>query len=365
MTMRCDERGNLIPGIEDNSTRLTAEAEWKRSFMTDGGLVVTPLLGFQGDTTYVNQSNDSIAALDAMAAQPSTAAGVDLRSAYYRAMPTAGMEIRWPVLFSDSNGSHVLEPMAQLFARPDEPFADRYSVPNEDAQSFVFDAATLFERDKFSGYDRIEGGTRANIGLRYSGSFDNGWATNALFGQSYQIAGENSFASPDYVHVGAYSGLETPTSDYVGLVGFASPFGLSASVSGRFDEQTFELRRTEAKAGYSTGVFNLTGNYTFIQAQPLYGFSDDRHEAGAGASLRFHENWRVFGSGTYDLDSRVLISDSLGLAYDDECFAYAFTMSTTRDADEDGDTERKFGFSVSLRTLGDLGNNSAGTAFTR
>ena len=72
-----DERGNLIQGIEGNSTRLTAEAEWKRSFITDGGLVVTPLLAFQGDTTYVNQSDYSLAALDAMAAQPATAAGVD------------------------------------------------------------------------------------------------------------------------------------------------------------------------------------------------------------------------------------------------------------------------------------------------
>ena len=63
----------------------------------------------------------------------------------------------------------------------------------------------------------------------------------------------------------------------------------------------------------------------------------------------------------------MLISDSIGLAYDDECFAYAFSMSTERDADDGGDTERKFGFSVSLRTLGDFGNGTgdSGTAFTR
>ena len=60
-------------------------------------------------------------------------------------------------------------------------------------------------------------------GFATAAVIDNGWVTNALFGQSYQVGGENSFASPDYVHVGAYSGLETPTSDYVGLVGFASP----------------------------------------------------------------------------------------------------------------------------------------------
>ena len=36
--------------------------------------------------------------------------------------------------------------------------------PNEDAQSLVFDETNLFAWNKFSGYDRIEGGTRLNYG---------------------------------------------------------------------------------------------------------------------------------------------------------------------------------------------------------
>ena len=36
--------------------------------------------------------------------------------------------------------------------RNNERFAGQ--LPNEDAQSMVFDATTLFERDKFSGFDR-------------------------------------------------------------------------------------------------------------------------------------------------------------------------------------------------------------------
>ncbi|MGO4841128.1 LPS assembly protein LptD, partial [Rhizobiaceae sp. 2RAB30] len=135
--------------------------------------------------------------------------------------------------------------------RPDESYSGKLGIPNEDAQSFVFDATTLFERDKFSGYDRIEGGTRANIGFRYSGSFGGGWTTNAIVGQSYHIAGDNSFDNPDLVNVGAYSGLETERSDYVGLVGFATPFGLSASASTRRDVQTLDVRRADFRDGLS------------------------------------------------------------------------------------------------------------------
>lgn len=355
-----DDRSPLVRGIEGDSTRLTAEAEWKRSYITDGGLVVTPLLAFQADTTYVSQSQRSIDAINTMAGDPDISVAADIRSAYYRAMATAGLELRWPVLFSTTSATHVLEPMAQVFARPDARYEETLGIPNEDAQSFVFDASSLFERDKFSGYDRIEGGSRANIGLRYSGSFGDGWATNALFGQSYQLAGDNPFAAPDLVNVGAYSGLDTETSDYVGLAGFTAPNGLSASVSARFDEQTFEIRRAETKVGYFSAPLSLTAQYAFIQAQPLYGFSEDRREVTLAASSRVHENWRAFGSGTYDLEAGVLVRNSLGFAYDDECFSYTMTWSTKRDNDQvisnREDDEHSIGFNISFRTLGDFGS---------
>jgi LPS-assembly protein len=355
---------DAVNGIENTSSRLTAEGEWKRSFVSDGGLVMTPLLAFQADTTQVNYSSDSVAAINNMALNhPGGSFLTDIKDAYQRLLATAGLELRFPVLFASDNSSHVIEPMAQLFARNDEPYSDTLGIPNEDAQSFVFDATSLFERDKFSGYDRIEGGTRANVGFRYSGAFGSGWTTNGIVGQSYQLAGENSFAAPDLVNAGAYSGLETETSDFVGLIGFASPFGLSASASARLDEQTLEMRRGELKAGYTGDAFSVSARYAFIQAQPLYGFDEDRRELSLGGSARLHENWRVFGSGTYDFEQSVLVSDSFGFAYDDECFTYLMTFAETRDRDTEEVTQ-SIGFNVSFRTLGDFGSASDTSTLT-
>ena len=353
-----------VRGIEGDSGRLTGEAEWKKTLITDGGLVITPLLAFQADANYANASTASLNAIDAMAANPAVAdayPGVtsDFRSSFARYMATLGLEMRWPVLFSGVGSSHVIEPVGQLFVRPDEQYVGGLAIPNEDAQSFVFDASTLFERDKFSGYDRIEGGTRVNLGVRYSGSYDNGWSTNALFGQSYHIAGRNSFASPDLVNVGAASGLETDRSDFVGLVGVSSPTGFSASLSGRFDEQTFEVRRAEAKAAVPVGPLSLSGQYAFIQAQPLYGFDEDRHEVSMAGSLRLDENWRLFGSGTYDLKENIVTQKGLGFSYSDECFTYLMTFSETES--RSGKVSQNIGFNISFRTLGDFG--SATSAF--
>jgi len=345
----------VVRGVGGLDGRLTAEAEWKRSMVTDGGLVVTPSLHLRGDTIYTRVDGMSVAGITQMAATRSVVA--DIRAAYNRFMATAGLEVRWPVLFSLTSSSHVLEPMAQVFARPDEQFAGTLGIPNEDAQSFVFDATTLFERDKFSGYDRMEGGTRVNMGVRYSGVFASGWTMNAIVGQSYHVAGANSFASPDLLNVGAFSGLETPTSDFVGLAGFATPWGLSASASARFDEQSWEIRRFEAKAGLNLSRFSVTGKYAFIQAQPLYGFPADRREVTVSGSARLHEYWRIFASGTYDLQTNMLVSDSIGFSYDDECFTYSMTLAESRDRNT-GEVDQSIGFRLAFRTIGDFGSNS-------
>ncbi len=345
-----------IRGIEGSTTRLTAEAEWKRSFITPGGLMLTPILHARADAINVDYEGGSVAAINNYAMLNGVSA--DMRSSYTRATATAGLEARWPFLFATAGSSHVVEPMAQIFARPDAPYGDTVGIPNEDAQSMVFDATNLFERDKFSGYDRIEGGVRANLGLRYSGSFDNGWSTNALFGQSFHLAGENPYTSPDLVHAGAASGLETDRSDYVGMVGLASPTGLSLAAGARFDEKTFDVRRTDVSAAYTSRPVSVSGVYSFIEAQPDYGFADDRREVRGNASVRIHDNWRVFGGGTYDLTNDVMTRKSIGFAYDDDCFAFSISMSETEHPTSH-EKSRNFGFMVSLRTIGEFGSTTS------
>ncbi len=344
--------GTKLQGLEGKSSRVTAEAEWKRSFVAENGFVLTPILHARGDAIYTDLSAGAANEINSFGPSEN-----GVRSAYYRSMATAGLEARWPILFSTASSTHVLEPMAQIFARPNEPYHDRVGIPNEDAQSMVFDATTLFERDKFSGYDRIEGGTRANIGLRYSGTFAAGWTAHGLFGQSYHLAGANSYAAPDLVHAGAYSGLESDVSDYVGQFGIVTPNGLAFSAAGRFDEETFELRRAEVKAGGAVGPVTANVRYAYIQRQPFYGFDEDRREVTAQTSVRFNENWRGFASGTYELESQTLVKNTIGFAYDDECFTYLMTFSQERDIDG-SDTKQSFGFNISLRTLGDFGSSS-------
>ncbi|WP_454287520.1 LPS-assembly protein LptD [Rhizobium arsenicireducens] len=330
-----------FPGLKGTSSRLTGELEWKRTLSVPGGLQLTPLLAARGDAY----------GLDVNAPADYTG-NVTSQTAETRYMLTAGLEARYPLLITTNNSSHIIEPIAQIYARNDEQLAGR--LPNEDAQSFVFDATNLFDRDKFSGYDRVEGGTRANVGLRYTGSFDNGFGVRGVFGQSYHIAGLNSFATDDLVKVGTDSGLETSRSDLVGMAGVDMPNGLSVATNVRLDERTLALRRADANVSFSNETLQTSLTYTQIAAQPEYGLAARNDEIQSASSIKVSEYWSLFGSITWDIDDSIINRKGIGISYADECTVFSLVYSDKYDPEEESASDWSIGARLTFRTLGDV-----------
>jgi LPS-assembly protein len=242
--------------------------------------------------------------------------------------------------------------MAQLIVRPNEMLDGQ--LPNDDAQSLVFSDANLFSWDKFSGFDRAEGGTRLNVGLRYVGTFQNGVAIDGLFGQSYQIAGENSFADPDIANVGAESGLETTRSDYVGRLSVDTGVGPRFTARGRLDESPFALQRAELEATNAIGPITASAAYLYLRDFPNNeSVNTPTSVVRTAASLNVVENWRVYGSLAYDITNSALASNTLGVAYDNSCFTFALAYSETREDYSDVGAQRRINFLIQLRTLAD------------
>ncbi|ATN33783.1 Organic solvent tolerance protein [Rhizobium sp. ACO-34A] len=328
-------------GLKGTMSRMTGEVEWKRSFIVPGGLQLTPLLAARGDAFGLDMDAPSNYAGDFHSDATAT-----------RAMLTAGLEARYPILMTTANSTHIIEPIAQIYARNNEQLAGM--LPNEDSQSFVFDATNLFERDKFSGYDRVEGGTRANIGVQYTGTFDNGFGLRGIFGQSYHLAGQNSFATDDLVYAGANSGLETDVSDYVAMAGIDMPNGIGLSTSVRLDEKTLELQRTDAAISYSNKRLQSQLVFTQLEAQPEYGFARDNQAIQTSHTLKINEFWSVFGSLTYDIDDNVFARRSIGLSYADECTILTVAFSDKYDPDAEVASDWTIAGRLTFRTLGDI-----------
>lgn len=370
----------LVRGLAGNISRATAELSWRRNFIDPIGQVWTPYASLRADVFSVNPS--TTAYYNAYAARIADASN----EVFGRAMPAIGLMYRYPFVAKTSWGTHIIEPVAQIVARPNETKSLR--VANEDSQSLVFDDTNLFEwSGKFSGYDRLEGGTRANVGALYTGRFGNEAYANLLLGQSYHLAGRNSFARGDLVNTGLDSGLETDRSDIVARAQFSPIKNLVLSGATRLNESNFETQRVDAAATYSTSVVSASVSYGRYEPQPNLGINRRREGLGLSSSVAVTQNWKVRAGVLFDLDkykydreryrdalaayqlSRTgtapvypntgifqTASTSFGINYTDECtvFDIAYSQSyADRQAGATRDT-RTVLFRLELRTLGEI-----------
>src|SRR5204863_3632968 len=117
----------LLRGIPGNYSRFSAETQWRRSYTDPFGQVFTPFALVRADAAAISIRNDA-----GVSNYLSTGDSTE-----FRAMPTVGVEYRYPFINAQSWGTQTIEPIAQIIVRPDEPRIGR--LPNEDAQSLIFD----------------------------------------------------------------------------------------------------------------------------------------------------------------------------------------------------------------------------------
>jgi LPS-assembly protein len=333
---------NLTRGPAGTFARFSSEAEWQGQVIGPAGMVFMPFSYARGDAFLLSPTDPN-----------DFAAGLTSANSVGRGMAAIGLEWTWPWLLTNGGSAHVMGPRAQLIVRPSEMWAG--ALPNNDAQSLVFDDSSLFAWDKFSGWDRTEGGSRLNFGLQYAGTFAAGMTIDALVGESVHLAGLNSFAVTDLTGIGPGSGLETTWSDIVSRVAVIGPSGHSVTARGRFDETNFLLNRGELEAAGPLGPFTASTSLIFIRGIRPETDSNaltNAYVVRGAASANFEENWRAFGAFAYDIQNAALIGRTLGLAYDDECLSFSIAYNVTRANYSDIVPNQEVWLRLQLRTLG-------------
>ena len=342
----------LLRGIPGMYTRSSAEADWRRTFVTDSGMMITPFAGVRGDIAQLDVQN-----------QPGVSNYINPGdSELARAMPDVGVEYRYPFVNVQPWGTQTIEPIAQLILRPNETQIGKF--PNEDAQSVVFSDSNLFSIDKFSGYDRVEGGGRVNAGFQYTAQVNKAGYFNVLFGQSYQIYGLNSYSVADLTNTGFESGLDKTFSDYVGRVMYQPNDVFSFTARGRFssggydpgvgqDVAPFTPQRLEFETRANFDRWTVQLMYGDYAPQPEIGFLFRRDELLTGAAVKVTQNWVLLGSLRYDLAVNQFDQTRFGIGYTDDCLLVALNFVTgfiyTGTTTVPNNTVM---FQFSLRTLG-------------
>ena len=340
----------MLRGIAGDYARASGQASWQRSYIDPIGEVWKPFafarldgeataLDENGSITYASSLGSSTVANSSQAAFFS---GHD-QGAFARAMAGVGLEYRYPFVLTSPWGTQTITPIGQLIVRPSEVIPA--IQPNEDSQSLVFDETNLFAWNKFSGYDRVEGGTQFNYGLQYTANLLSGGHANFVAGQSIQVAGQNSYLLYDVANVGQDSGLDRTFSNYVAgetLQPTSAPLWLISKQ--QFDSTTFQLDRFDAIA--KATVAGLTGSvdYALYAAQPALGWEYPREGLTGNASYKFLDRWSVDGSLVLDMSRHYYdtvgqttpifypVGYSLGVGYKDDCTTLTVRYSSSLSA---------------------------------
>jgi len=378
----------MLRSIAGDYTRASGQASWQRSYIDGIGEVWKPFVfaRLDGEATELNE-NGSITYASGLgtstvanSSQAAFFSGGD-QGAFARRMAGLGLEWQYPFALTNAWGSQTITPIAQFIARPSEVIPR--IQPNEDAQSLVFDDTNLFAWNKFSGYDRIEGGTRLNYGLQYTANFANGGHANVVAGESIQVAGQNSYTLFDMANTGMDSGLDKKFSNFVAgemIQPTSAPISLLSKQ--QFDSATFQLDRFDAIAKATIGGVTGSLDYALYAAQPALGWEYPREGLTGNASYKFLDRWSIDGSLVLDMsrhyydipgqETPVLypIGYSFGLGYKDECTTLTLRYSASVSAPAafaeyaggpltylPATRNQTFMFQLVLRTLGDIRAN--------
>jgi LPS-assembly protein len=379
----------MLRGVAGDYARATTQISWASKYVDPLGEVWKPFifarasgentdLNTTGSYTYGSGVVPTVGNTIPNYAQPAFFNGQSSEAAA-TGMAGVGVEYRYPFVSNSYFGQQMITPIGQLIARPDEVVPKLQ--PNEDAQSLVFDTSNLFAWDKYSGYDRTEGGARFNYGAQYTDNLPNGGHVEVIGGQSIQVAGQNSYTIADAANTGLDSGLDRMYSDFVAGETL-QPFSLPISFTTRqqFDPTTSNLTRFDGVVSAHFGDVGLNVDYARYGAQPLLGWAFPREGVTASANYKPKDGgFFVNGSVTVDMSRHYYDANgqntpqflatgySLGAGYQDSCTTIsAIYSSYVSDPLSTGvgvppaiTRDQTLLFQLTLRTLGDIKASSS------
>jgi len=288
------------PGLD--SSRVSGGLDWRRIFTADAGLRVEP---------FVNLRLDGYTVSDIL-----TGVGNNTRTENEaRAVGVAGADISYPLYRRWRDATVVLEPLAQIALSPKVRQVtighDATGKPiflDEDSIAFEFDETTLFQANKFPGYDLYEDGLRLNVAGRASILWDDGRRASLLVGRSFRDKPNNVFAPG--------SGLTGRSSDWI-VAGDAQPIqGLSFFGRARLDADTLEVHRIEAGVNvnnkWGSGYVRYLKDDQGINGVPIKNLD-------LGGDINVTQHWGVSAYGNRDLIQNAWVIRDVGVFYKDDC----------------------------------------------
>ena len=311
------ERGGGV-----DSRRASGEVDWRRAFTLSSGIRFEPFTLVRGDA--YNIANSPLG-----------------DGSKTRGYATAGLDVSWPLFRPLGTGSLIVEPLAQLLVSNESD--DDLRIPNEDSISFEYDETTLFEPNRFPGFDRFEGGLRLNTGVRANAEWGRGLFASVLIGRTFR-------AEEDTV-LPARSGLRERASDWVVAVTAHPLETVFLRSRARLDAEDLEVRRMENSIGASWRGAYLSLNH-LKDDDDIRGEARNELDADGGVPVPFLSRLTVFANASVDLRTDTWRRGILGVRYRDECTILEVFYERENTFVRTLGPRESFGIRLTLATLG-------------
>jgi LPS-assembly protein len=334
--------------------RITVNANSASIIRTRGADTWRTSVGTQYDVPYVNDvgmvmKGTGFARTDLY--YQNDAANQDTAGNFYtgkdgfaaRAVGALAGEVRWPLGKPGFGGFQTLEPVLQIVAASRDTRLNE--IANEDSRAIDLDESNLLSLNRFTGFDRWDGGLRLTYALRYSVD-RTGLAFSTEIGQSYRFNSQAAIFPEG-------TGLSDQLSDVVGRTSLRIGDKIDVVHRFRLDKKSFAIRRNEIDAVVGAKNWQLSLGYSNLNRNIAIEGLEDREEIRAAARVRITRYWSLVASSIYDVGNNFSpLRNSIGATYEDECFTFGLTWRKNYTEDRDFRRGTTLLFNIALKTLG-------------
>jgi LPS-assembly protein len=318
-----------------DSGRLSLSGEWRRESIGGAGHMFSTFAALRTDLYYTHDVNPT-----------HNPVLPDDKGFIERFIPTIGTEWHWPLTRSAGAYYHVIEPIAQIVFSP---YGGRVNdVPNEDSASFEFDDTNLFSANKLPGYDLVESGPRANVGLRYGLYGPRGSAIDFLIGENLRLKEQTVFDRS--------TGLGDQQSDFVGRLRVSPARYFDFIHRFRIDREDLSFNRNEFTGQVGTKDYWARVSYVQLSEGLTASGLEPREEFAGSTRLKLWENWYFEAAARRDLVRNKMISSGGGLVFSNECAEVAFQYKRRFTRDREIRPSSSFTVRIRLKTFGETSN---------
>jgi LPS-assembly protein len=320
-----------------DSYRASGGVEWNANRVLPGGVLLNPFAESRFDYYQLDDTPSGVGEVS-------------------RGVATIGSRISYPLYRPGKVVDLIVEPEAMVAYGTSG--ANNPDIPTEDSLFYELDESSLFEANAASGFDTYEGGSKASLGTSITARWKNGMSISALGGRRWRDMSDPVF------DVG--SNLDGTTSDWVAGISadFGNPLRLETRV--RLDDDDFKLNRIDARV--NTNIWRFRGNARYYRIDggvTSSGLNDEGIQV--TADFKVTDNYYFLYGLSRDISGRVNsagalsdprdISQSIGLAYEDDCSRFEVSFERSEALDRTLGPTDSIKFRFALKTLGGLGSN--------